>query len=444
MYAIRKMKEHIIDWVAVILAIIFSLFYWAGIPSVPFHPDESTQIFMSSDVELFFQQPASLGWKPAGNNDLRQLYRLLDAPLTRDMIGLGRLFTHSPALRSDWSWSLSWEKNAAAGALPTDNLLQVSRFSVAWLFPFSLIFIYLSGKKVNNRVTGFSALILLAGSALVLLHSRRAMAESALIFTVILSFWSLLCFQKRPWLTAIPIALAFAAKQSTAGLFLIGIIAIVLRELPASKKRMAEYLAYFLALFLAMTFLLNPFTWVDPFGAISSAIAARQDLLQRQVSEYSQLIPGQVLVTIPDRILWLVSSLFLTPLQFSETGNYLAQTQASVIAYLANPVQDVMRNAIGGGIFFFFSLAGFILVIVKFRNESAVFRQNMALMVLATLVISVSLVLSVQLAFQRYVLPAVPFIILWAAYGLEKLIWNPSVQLYQRVKLAKVKRTTPT
>jgi hypothetical protein len=42
-------------WQKVILAILFLLilwFYFTGIPSVPFHPDESTQIFMSSDVSI--------------------------------------------------------------------------------------------------------------------------------------------------------------------------------------------------------------------------------------------------------------------------------------------------------------------------------------------------------------------------------------------------------
>ncbi len=444
MYAIIKMKEHLTDLAAVVFAIILSLIYWAGVPSVPFHPDESTQIFMSNDVQLFFQQPASLAWKPDANGDLRQLYRLLDAPLTRDLIGLGRLLTHSPALQADWNWSLTWDKNEAAGALPDDNLLEVSRFSVAWLFPFSLIFIYLSSKKVSGRPAGFMALILLASSALVLLHTRRAMAESALLFTIILSIWSMLSFQKHPWLTAIPVALAFAAKQSAAGLFLVGLIVIILRGLPVSKKLMAKHLAYYLAIFLVITILLNPFTWADPIGANQAAIAARQDLIQRQVAEYSQLIPGQVLVSIPEKILAMVSNLFFTPVQFAETGNYLAQTQASITAYLANPLQDLMRGFIGGGILFFLSLAGFILAIVSYRKKCANFKMNMGLLILTTLVISIGLVMSVQLAFQRYMMPVVPFAVLWTAVGMERLIWKPALQLYQRVKVPKLKHTTPT
>ncbi len=438
MYAIIKMKEHFTDWVALALAIIFSLFYWAGIPSVPFHPDESTQIFMSSDVQLFFQQPTGLAWKTGAVDDPRLQLRLLDAPLTRDLIGLGRIITHSPALPTDWNWSLSWDANAATGALPSDNLLQVSRFSVAWLFPFSLVFIYLSGKKVAGGAAGLIALVLLAGNALVLLHTRRAMAESALLFTIILSFWSLVIFQKRPWLTAIPIALAFAAKQSAGGLILVGLAAIIMQNWSTSKKQMAGHLALYLAVFLAITLLLNPFLWADPLGAASAAFAARQDLLQKQVADYSRLMPQMVLATLPERILGIGSHLFFTPLQFAESANYLAQTQASIDAYLAGPIQNLVRDFIGGGIFFFLSLAGFILAIVTFKKQGRTFKQNVGLMILATLAISISLVSSIPLAFQRYVIPAVPFTVLWAAFGVEHLVWRPVHQLYKRLAVSKM------
>ena len=36
--------------------LIASLIYLAGVNSVPFHPDESTYIYMSSDFQMFFQQ----------------------------------------------------------------------------------------------------------------------------------------------------------------------------------------------------------------------------------------------------------------------------------------------------------------------------------------------------------------------------------------------------
>lgn len=68
-----------------------SVFYLAGLGTVPFHPDESTQIFMSADLERFFENPADLFWQPHQINEQRQRYRLLGAPLPRYVIGFGRL-----------------------------------------------------------------------------------------------------------------------------------------------------------------------------------------------------------------------------------------------------------------------------------------------------------------------------------------------------------------
>ena len=47
---------------AILLAIfilIATLLCWSGIPGVPFHPDESTQLFMSADFDLFLASPLS-------------------------------------------------------------------------------------------------------------------------------------------------------------------------------------------------------------------------------------------------------------------------------------------------------------------------------------------------------------------------------------------------
>ncbi len=422
------MKKKILDWVAIVLTVLFSIIYWSGISGVPFHPDESTYIFMSSDVELFFQQPSSLAWTPGSNSDPRQQYRLLDAPLTRDLIGIGRLVTGLPALKADWNWSLSWDQNSAAGALPSDNMLQAARFSVVWLFPLSLMFTYLAAKKLIDRQVGLIALVLLAANALVLLHTRRAMAESVLLFTVIFAFWGMVSLQNHPWLTAIPIALAFAAKHSTAGLILVGMIVVIWRGLPGRKILAVKHLALYLLLFLGITFLLNPFMWADPIGAVQAAISARQDLLQRQVAEYTRLIPGQVMNSFPERALGMISNLYFTPLQFAETGNYLAQTQDSVTTYLSYPLQDLMRSFVGGGILFFLTLAGAAVAIVIFRKQNRNFQISMGTLLLSTLATFIGLIFTVPLAFQRYVMPQVPFAMFWTAYAIYQLIWKPAVK----------------
>ncbi len=126
---------------------------------VPFHPDESTQIFMSSDVETIFSNVRALFWSPDLPPDSRMDYRLLDAPIPRYLIGLGRLLTHQSPLPVDWNWSLSWDENLSAGAFPTNMLLLTAHLSVAWVFPISLLLLWSILSKQFSKLTGWVGII---------------------------------------------------------------------------------------------------------------------------------------------------------------------------------------------------------------------------------------------------------------------------------------------
>ena len=76
--------------------------------------------------------------------------------------------------------------------------------------------------------TGLSAALLLGLNALVLLHDRRAMAEAALTFGVLLALWSFLTGKRHPWLIGLGLALAFNAKQTGLVLLPVGLLAVAL------------------------------------------------------------------------------------------------------------------------------------------------------------------------------------------------------------------------
>ena len=92
-----------------VIILALSLAYLGGLASVPFHPDESTQIFMSADIDTLFSNPPDLFWSAAKTQDVRQTYHELDAPLARYLIGFGRKIAGLPALPVDWDWSKSWD-----------------------------------------------------------------------------------------------------------------------------------------------------------------------------------------------------------------------------------------------------------------------------------------------------------------------------------------------
>ena len=95
----------------VLLLLLFSIGYFLGVKQVPFHPDESTNLYMSSDLSAFFNNPARLFWTPENSDELRMRYRVLDAPLNRYLVEISRTLNRQTALESDWDWSKTWDEN---------------------------------------------------------------------------------------------------------------------------------------------------------------------------------------------------------------------------------------------------------------------------------------------------------------------------------------------
>lgn len=407
------------DWAAILLIAVVSSIYFAGLSAVPFHPDESTQIFMSRDLELILHNARQLGWQADQEEDLRQKYRELDAPITRYLIGLGLHIRNLEPLPVDWNWSETWDENRIAGALPSTDLLSSARLSVAFLFPFTLGLIYASGKTIKNPATGLLAMVLLATHAVALLHTRRAMAESAVLFSVALLIFLVLQRTSPAWLLAIPAALAFNSKQSTAILILWAAVCIIIRPSTPPRKwkrRLLEIFVYFLV-FSLLTFFLNPFLWNDPFHAATAAWNARQDLLQRQLEVFQAAIPEQTLTAPTSRLANLLANLYLTPPMIAEAGNYLSNTATAASAYLANPLNNLFRGLWSGAGFLSLTLVGWILLL-KVRVSIQENKYQAWMLAAGGFFQFLSLLAAVTLPFQRYIIPLLPFVCLYIAFAL--------------------------
>lgn len=418
-----KKRIIILDLLVIAIIILVSIFYLAGIKKVPFHPDESTQIFMSSDFDIFFKDPRSLFWSSNKLNDLRQHYRVLDAPVTRSLIGLGRWMTHSIELKSDWDWSKSWEANLSTGALPSEDLLLVSRLSVTVLFPFSLFFLYLSGIRLQDRTTGFIAILLFSTNSLILLHTRRAMAESSLVFFTIMSIFFLFFLKNRTWLCAIPIALAFNSKQTTLFLILSGFFVITWRAFEfkqPARKLLTNYFLYIVSL-VFITFLLNPFLWANPLHAVKNAVVSRVNLTNAQVKDIYLTSPDRLLNTPIKRIAGLIGNLFIQKPAVQDVANYVDDLQTPTMAYMQNPFHSLFRSFIAGSILLLLSIlgcsTGIIDVIKKNKN-----RNHLIFLLVMTGLALVQFLATVRIPYQRYVIIFIPLTILWISFFISKLI----------------------
>ncbi|GAB4527218.1 MAG: hypothetical protein Fur0018_12740 [Anaerolineales bacterium] len=412
---------------ALALITAISIFALSGLNTVPFHPDESTHLFTSADFETLISHPAALGWQAARQDDPRQRYRLLDAPLMSLLPGLGRRATGLPALPSDWDWSRTWEENAAAGALPSSSLLTAGRAAITLLLPLTLWLLYLSGYALGGRRVGLVSVLLLGLNPLALLHARRIMGEGALLFGVSFVLWVLLAAPRRHrvWLLGLALGLAINAKQTALALLPLVLWAdgrppLAMPRLKASISRALLCLATILML----TALLNPVYGRQPAAALRDAVRLRAELAARQSADIARLTPGAWLDSPAKRLIALTGNLFIVPPQFAETGNYTAETAEAEQVYLSNPLHDWGRGLGGGAFFLALTLLGMgraAREIWKGRAALGETRhtQNLVWLWGATALQGGALLLMIPIPWQRYVIPLLPMTVLWQAYALH-------------------------
>ncbi len=407
-----------------LIALLGAFAAW-GAPQVPFHPDESTQLFMSADFDLLLTKPSALGWRMKRLDTLPQRYRLLDAPLTRYLLGLGRSLAGLPPLPADWDWGKTWEENAAAGALPGPRLLHAGRAAVTALLPLTLALLYLAGRSLGGQRVGMLAVLLLGLNPLVLLHARRAMAEGALLLGVSFTLWALLAAPRRfrPLGLGLGLGLAVNAKQTALALLPLSLDAG--RDAapgPRRALRASAAIASAAAVAFLLAVLLNPVFWRHPFMAMRNAAALRTDLAARQRADTARLAPGALLDSPLKRSVALLGNLYLTPPQFAEVGNYTAETAASEAAYRANPLHTWGRGLWGGAFFLSLTLFGMGRGVRDIRREAAASGEAAAAskvvrLLAATFLQAGALLLMIPLPWQRYVVPLLPMTALWQAYA---------------------------
>jgi 4-amino-4-deoxy-L-arabinose transferase-like glycosyltransferase len=413
-------------WLEVVLLVVLSVFLLGGAAAVPFHPDETSWLFQSRDLEVLLASPRLLAWRDGREPTPEMTYRLLNAPLAKDVLAAARWIAGVPAsaVAVDWSWSDSWDENVAAGALPPATALSAARLANAGLVVLAVIALYFCGRALGGRGTGLAAAVFLGTNALVLLHSRRSMAEGALTFAVSLALLGLLYADRHPWLAGIAAGLAFAAKTSAAVWIPLGWVAAGWSADPQRRSGRAAFGrvgAFTLAAGLT-TLLFYPVLWAEPLNALTEMWRARQELVAAQVAATNAVMPWAVLVTPGQRAATLLVHLFFSPLQFAEAANYMRETAAAEAAYLANPIHALFRGVAGGVLLLALTVLGLAQGVRLARSSEAKPRRAVGVALLATAVQAAALILAVPLAFQRYVIPMVPLVCLWCGYAIAGLV----------------------
>lgn len=401
---------------------------------------------MSADFATLLRAPADLFWQPNQPDNPRQKYRLLDAPLTKTILGAALTLTRQTAPPVDWDWGKTWQQNAQSGALPNPTTLAVGRIAVTLLLPISICLLYFSGYAQGGTLSAWGAGLLLALNGFVLLHARRAMAEGALLFGVTLFIFLLTRSKTNPLWLGIAAALAFNAKQSAIALLPVGLLAVMWSATPplANGKTRVRGALLYLAVFAAISIALNPVYWRAPFAALTSALHARAQLNAAQTADALRLTPESVLNTPEKRLLALIANLYLLPASTAEVGNYLQDTAPAEARYFALPFSNGLRGLFVGALLFTLTLIGLGMMLLRLRHAASVERRGLMLFLLAFSIQTALILGAFALPWQRYVTPVLPFVLLLAAYPLKGFpALTPHTDSLRKMLRQVVYRSTP-
>jgi 4-amino-4-deoxy-L-arabinose transferase-like glycosyltransferase len=420
-----------VHWYKVAFFLVFSgllVNYFMGIREVPIHPDESTQIFTSNDVTEWFTNPFSLAFENFVSVDTRMRYRLIDSPFTRTLIGLGLMIGREIPTQVDWNWSGNWEANERAGAVPSPRVLLIARLSISIQFPISCLFIFLAGRKTGGNFTGILTVLLFASNALILLHTRRAMAEGALVCFICATIWFLMQADIKPWITAIFVGLAINTKQIATPLVPLWISLMVTKpgmENPW-KKRIISSVIFFLIL-LAISTCFNPVFWKSPIKAMQAGWYYREELSTRMTQTYrSSYTPVESVAII-------IRQTFIEPPAIMDVGNYRMELQDQISEYFRNPMNSAFRGMLWGLIFLALTLLGWGIMVSGILRKNNPQNKPYFIVLSMSLVFLLTLYFYTPAFFQRYFVILIPLFSISQAVGLEFLQNLISVRLKSRL-----------
>ena len=399
-----------------LLALTLAWAVWAvaTAPAVPFHPDESTYLYMSADGAALLHTPLSLAYHTAAD-DLRQHYRLVNAPLTRYLAALGLALDAQPALRADWDWAADWQTNLAHGALPTRDQLAAARAVMTLCTTLAGLLLALTACRFGGTFAGALTLLLFLLNPLVLLHGRRAMMEAPMLLGLAWLLWEITTPRPRGWRVGLALAWGIWAKYWAVALAPVALWAAWQGEAPSHRARLRR-LAGVAALPLLIGFLLQPVLWKQPWRVLPRMAAERLEVTQTQRAAFKAVLPAYAPDTPVQRLEVILGQLYLAPPAYLDLGKYRAPLATSITAYDAHLWARWTRPLAVAALRLLLMLVGLAAMLTWVRATTP--RGHAARLILLAGAFQWGfLLLTLPLAFQRYALAVLPWAVLWEATG---------------------------
>jgi len=410
-------------WVlSIVWLIALSGYVIVGAGLVPFHGDESTQIYMGRDffyVAQVTNYDRLLDTPPINSNPAEQDLRLLNGTLPKYVYGAiayGMGYTLN-TLNEQWDWSADFAYNERTNRIPDDRLLNTARIASSVMLAVAVWGVFWLGKELGGSMWAgvlASALFVLHPDALI--NGRRAMMEGFMLgFGTLAIMTSVLALRlgyftfwyRLGLFSGLAVASKHTALFTVAAAFAsVPVVAIIQRS--PSRQWVGRIIGLIFAAVVAggIFFGLNPAWWSNPIDTAQDVLQRRTALLEGQTATY-----GGYENTQEQLMGFLRQSITPTP-QYYEVEGWEA--------YFANDIRTYEASlwAGGGNVWRGLWATGLAFSIVMMITGLRAFRPVYGVL-LVWLVAMVVLTLGLTpLEWHRYYLPIVPLYAVLAGGGL--------------------------
>lgn len=462
---------HTYRWFDGLWLLCLCAYIMAGVPLVPFHGDESTQIYMGRDTHFLLAGRAdqltyvdnvnaqsriathTAITNPTPSNTIALLatydqratdqhLRLLNGTIPKYLFGLvsAALGQNAYTVNDQYVWGAGWDYNWRNGHIPPDDVLYGTRWVSAAFLAFGAIMVFIIGQFVGGRWVAYLASAYYALNPALLINGRRTMMEGALIgvglLVIVVALWLLWRYRQHKrihWqLVALGIAsgLAVASKHTAvvtvAAAFLVCGSYLLIAQ-PHPWRRRINSIGGLIAaglLSLLVFYALNPAWWGAPVDRAFTVLEMRTDLLSGQTEAFGGY------ADITDQTTAFLRQVFIVTPMYSEVDFFLPNIANAIATYENSPLKGIsIGGSLLGALILAACFAGGLYALIMDKRIAASTRWLIIVWGGLTLVF---VWIATPLEWQRYYLPAYPVVGLVAALGLTQLIRQISTQYKRR------------
>lgn len=405
---------------------LLTLYVLAGAAIVPFHGDESTQIFMGRD---YYHGLAKIAHDDSSViSDTEKHLRLLNGTIAKTIYGWIAASSDMPLdeLNNQWRWKQDYAYNLDTNGIPDGDLLYKGRLASALQLALAVWVFFGFARLTMGRPAAWLASGLFALHPAILLNGRRAMMEGShllgMMLILLAAAWLL---QQRKWRACLAlgcaIGLAVAAKHPNvfvAALVFFACFSCDLAQTMRKQRRAARVGGRLLMTGLAallVFYALNPGWWLAPLSTARTALQLRANLLRNQTATFG----GYVSTT--ERADGFFRFVFAGETQYFEDSTWAGYDviHAQIETYQGSGLAGfgVDGGSLGGWLFLLLAIGGGI----HFVRNKRIRREYRWLLMVWGLGLMALIFVVTPLSWGRYYLPLIPFVTSMAAYGLWTL-----------------------